>query len=75
LISEDLTEAEEERLMSYLNHNKDVLAWSALYLVGISRTIIEHSLGTDPTSAQRNKSYEKCPTRKLKQRRQKSTAY
>jgi hypothetical protein len=47
LISEDLIEA-EERLMSCLNRNKDLSAWSALDLVGVSRTVIEHSLSTDP---------------------------
>jgi hypothetical protein len=49
LISEDLIEAKEERLLSCLNHNKDVFAWSALDLVDVIHTIIKHSLGTDPT--------------------------
>jgi hypothetical protein len=49
LISEDLSPNEEARLLSYLNRNKDVFAWSALDLVGVSRTIIEHSLGIDPS--------------------------
>jgi hypothetical protein len=49
LISEDLSPNKEERLLSCLNYNKDVFAWSALDLVGVSRTIIEHSLGIDPS--------------------------
>jgi hypothetical protein len=49
LISEDLIETEEERLLFCLNHNKDVFAWSTLDLVSVSRTIIKHSLGTNPT--------------------------
>jgi hypothetical protein len=49
LISEDLDEAEEEKLLSYLNHNKDLFTWSALDLIGVSRTIIKHILSTDPT--------------------------
>jgi hypothetical protein len=32
-----------------LTKNKDVFAWSALDLVGVSRSIIEHSLGIDPS--------------------------
>jgi hypothetical protein len=32
-----------------LSKNKDVFAWSALDLVGVSRSIIEHSLGIDPS--------------------------
>jgi hypothetical protein len=49
IISEDLTSQDEEKLISCLFRNKDVLAWSALDLVGVSRTVIEHSLGIDPS--------------------------
>jgi hypothetical protein len=49
IISEDLASQDEERLISCLSKNKDVFAWSALDLVGVSRTIIEHSLGIDPS--------------------------
>jgi hypothetical protein len=49
IISEDLTSQDEERLISCLSRNKDVFAWSALDLVEVSRTIIEHSLGIDPS--------------------------
>jgi hypothetical protein len=49
IISEDLTSHDKERLISCLSKNKDVFAWSALDLVGVSRTIIEHSLGIDPS--------------------------
>jgi hypothetical protein len=47
-ISEDLTSHDEERLLCCLSKNKDVFTWSALDLVGVSRSIIEHSLGIDP---------------------------
>jgi hypothetical protein len=49
IISEDLTSHDEERLLSCLSKNKDVFAWSALDLVRVSRSIIEHSLGIDPS--------------------------
>jgi hypothetical protein len=49
IISEDLTSQDEEKLISCLSRNKDVFAWSALDLVGVSRTVIEHSLGIDPS--------------------------
>jgi hypothetical protein len=49
IISKDLTSHDEERLISCISKNKDVFAWSALDLVGASRTIIEHSLGIDPS--------------------------
>jgi hypothetical protein len=48
-ISEDLTSHDEEKLLCCLSKNKDVFAWSALDLVGVSRSIIEHSLGIDPS--------------------------
>jgi hypothetical protein len=49
VISEDLTSRDEEKLISCLSQNKDIFAWSALDLVRVSRTIIEHSLGIDPS--------------------------
>jgi hypothetical protein len=49
VISEDLTSRDEEKLISCLSQNKDVFAWSALDLVGVSRTIREHGLGIDPS--------------------------
>jgi hypothetical protein len=49
VISEDLTSRDEEKLISYLSQNKDVFTWSALDLVGVSRTIIEHGLGIGPS--------------------------
>jgi hypothetical protein len=49
IISEDLTSQDEEKLISCLSRNKDVFAWSALDLVRVSRTVIKHSLGIDPS--------------------------
>jgi hypothetical protein len=49
VISEDLTSQDEEKLISCLFRNKDVFAWSTLDLVEVSRTVIEHSLGIDPS--------------------------
>lgn len=49
LISEDLSQVEEDMLLSCLNRNKDVFAWSTLDLVGVSRAIIAHGFRTDPS--------------------------
>jgi hypothetical protein len=49
IISEDLTSQDEEKLISCLSQNKDVFAWSALDLVEVSRSVIEHDLGIDPS--------------------------
>ena len=49
MINEDLSPHEEARLLSCLNRNKDVFAWSTLDLVGVSHTIIKHNLGINPS--------------------------
>jgi hypothetical protein len=49
IISKDLTSQDEEKLISCLSRNKDVFAWSALDLVRVSRTVIEHNLDIDPS--------------------------
>jgi hypothetical protein len=49
IISKDLTSQDEAKLLSCLSRNKYVFAWSALDLVGVSRSIIEHNLGIDPS--------------------------
>jgi hypothetical protein len=49
VISEDLTSRDEEKLISCLSQNKDIFAWSALDLVRVRRSIIEHDLGIDPS--------------------------
>jgi hypothetical protein len=48
-IREDLTSHDEEKLLYCLSKNKDVFTWFALDLVRVSRSIIEHSLGIDPS--------------------------
>jgi hypothetical protein len=64
LVSEDLL-PEEERLLSCLNRNKDVFAWSALDLVAISRTIIEHILGIDSTMSPKKQKLRKMSDEKI----------
>ena len=43
-ISSELSKAEEEELMETLVKNKDIFAWSASDLQGVSRDIIHHEL-------------------------------
>jgi hypothetical protein len=49
LIHEDLSQTEEDKMLSYLNLNKDVFAWSTLDLVGTSHDAIKYSLRIDPS--------------------------
>jgi hypothetical protein len=64
-ISEDLTSHDEERLLCCLSKNKDVFAWSALDLVGVSRSIIEHSLGIDPSVRPKKQRLRKMSDEKI----------
>jgi hypothetical protein len=64
LVSEDLLPNEEARLLSCLNCNKDVFAWSALDLIGVRRTIIEHSLGIDSSMRPRKQKLRKMSNKK-----------
>jgi hypothetical protein len=65
LVSEDLLPNEEARLLSCLNHNKDIFAWSALDLIGVSRTVIEHSLGIDSSMCPRKQKLRKMSDEKI----------
>jgi len=47
-ISTTLAPEEQQQLLEFLNKNRDVFAWSASDLCGVSRDIIEHRLDTDP---------------------------
>jgi hypothetical protein len=64
LVSEDLLPNEEARLLSCLNCNKDVFAWSALDLIGVSHIIIEHSLGIDSSMRPRKQKLRKMSDEK-----------
>jgi hypothetical protein len=39
---------EEDRLLQFLRNNQDIFACSKLDLTGVHRSIIEHTLNTDP---------------------------
>jgi len=43
-----LSAEEEKELLDFLNKNKDVFAWSAGDLQGVSRDIVEHRLDIKP---------------------------
>jgi hypothetical protein len=49
LISEDLIQDREAKLLSCLHRNKDVFAWSALDLVCVICSVIKHGLSIDPS--------------------------
>ena len=48
IIGKGLDEAEEARIIQFLQNNQDVFAWSSADLRGVSRDVMEHSLNIDP---------------------------
>jgi copper chaperone CopZ len=74
VISEDLTSRDEEKLISCLSRNKDVFAWSALDLVGVSRSIIEHGLGIDPSVRPKKQQLRKMSDEKIEAAKPRCTA-
>jgi hypothetical protein len=64
VISKDLTSRDEEKLISCLSRTKDVFAWFALDLVGVSRTVIEHGLGIDPSVRPKKQRLRKMSNKK-----------
>jgi hypothetical protein len=64
-ISVALEPEEEHELMEFLNKNKDVFAWSASDLCGVSRDIIEHKLDIDPKIKPRKQKLHKMSDDKV----------
>jgi hypothetical protein len=47
MIGTEVNKEEENKLLEFLDHNKDVFAWSKSDLTGVHRSVIEHALNTD----------------------------
>jgi hypothetical protein len=47
LLGSQLSDEQERTLLRFLFNNKDIFAWSANDLCGVSRDVIEHSLNVD----------------------------
>jgi hypothetical protein len=47
IIGKSLEQAEEERLIQFLQNNQDVSAWSSGDLMGVTRDVMEHVLNVD----------------------------
>jgi len=58
-ISSELSKAEEEELMQTLVKNRDIFAWSASDLQGVSRDIIQHELNIDQNMRPRKQKQRK----------------
>jgi hypothetical protein len=65
-IGAHLKPEEEEKLIQFLNKNKDVFAWSAKDLQGVDRDIIEHTLETDEKIMPKKQKLRKMSEEKVK---------
>jgi hypothetical protein len=65
-IGAHLTLEEENKLIRFLNKNKDVFAWLAKDLQGIDRDIIEHTLKTDEKIPPKQQRLRKMSEEKVK---------
>jgi hypothetical protein len=63
-IGAHLSPEEEEKLIQFLNKNKDVITWSAKDLQSVDKDIIEHTLDTDEKIMPKKQKLEKCPRKK-----------
>ena len=58
-IAANLSSKEEQELLEVLAKNKDIFAWSASDLQGVSRDIIQHSLDINPNMKPRKQRQRK----------------
>jgi hypothetical protein len=65
-IGAQLNPEEEEKLIQFLNKNKDVFAWSTKYLQGVDRDIIKHTLETDEKVMPKKQKLRKMSEEKVK---------
>jgi hypothetical protein len=65
-IGAHLNPEEEDKLIQFLNKNKDVFAWSAKDLQGVDRDIIEHTLETDEKVMPKKQKLRKMSKEKVK---------
>jgi hypothetical protein len=65
IIGSDLSPDEEGSLVQFLQKKKDVFAWSAKYLTGMDRSIIEHRLNIDPSVKPRRQKLRKMSNDKV----------
>jgi hypothetical protein len=66
LLGSQLSDEQEKTPLRFLFNNKDVFAWTANYLCGVNRDVIEHSLNVDPSFRPRKQRLRKMSDDKAK---------
>jgi hypothetical protein len=65
-IGTEASQEEQTKLLSFLDKNNDVFAWSTLDLVGVSRDVIEHRLQVSPSARPKKQKLHKMAEEKVK---------
>jgi hypothetical protein len=71
-IGTEASQQEQAELLTFLDKNSDVFAWSISDLVGVNRDIIEHRLHVSLTAGSKKKKLHKMFKEKWKLRRLRS---
>jgi hypothetical protein len=59
LIAPDLSSEEEAEVLSFMDKNSDVFAWTTSDLTGVGRSVIEHKLHVNPSAKPKKKKLHK----------------
>jgi hypothetical protein len=65
LIAQYLSPEEETELLSFLDKNNNVFAWTTFDLTGVSRSIVEHKVHVNPSTKPKKKKLCKMPEEKI----------
>jgi hypothetical protein len=65
MISQDLASSKETELLSFLDKNSDVFAWTTSNLTGVTREIIEYKLQVNPSAKPRKQRFCKMSDKKV----------
>jgi hypothetical protein len=64
-ISTEANQQDQEELLSFLDKNNDVFAWSTSDLVGVSKDVIEHRLQLSPSAKPKKQKLRKMADKKI----------
>jgi hypothetical protein len=64
-IGTEANQQDQDELLSFLNKNNDVFAWSTSNLVGVSRDVIEHRLQISPSAKPKKQKLHKMADEKI----------
>jgi hypothetical protein len=64
-IDTEANQQDQEELLSFLDKNNNMFAWSTSDLVGVSRDVIEHRLQVSPSAKPKKQKLHKIADKKI----------